>query len=72
MKKLIPNFQTVDMNSLEDLLLVFAKSVENSLAQAGGQPGKDYTLLDCYKLAQPFVLELFKHEDNGITFSAGS
>ena len=69
MKKLIPDFERVDTTTLEDLLLVMAKNIEDSLIQAGGQPGKDYTLLDCYKLAQPFALEVFKNKDSKITFS---
>lgn len=71
MKKLIPDFETIDQNSLEDLLLVFAKTVEDSLLQAGAVPGKDYTILDCYKIAQPFALEIFNRKDRNITFNGG-
>lgn len=71
MKNLIKDYEDVDMTALEDLLMVMAKTVENSFIQAGGVAGKDYTLLDCYKLGQPFALEIFKLEDSKITFSAG-
>lgn len=71
MKKLIPDFETIDQNSLEDLLLILAKTVEESLLQAGAVPGNDYTILDCYKIAQPFALEIFKREDRAITFCGG-
>jgi hypothetical protein len=57
---LIRNLTLTDHSTLEDLLLVMAKNVEDSLLEAGAKPGKDYTLLDLYKLAQPFALETFK------------
>lgn len=68
MKKLIHDFETIDQDSLEDLFIALAKTVEDSLLQAGAVPGKDYTILDCYKIAQPFALEIFKREDRNITF----
>lgn len=71
MKSLIQDYDNVSMESLEDVLMVVAKTVENSIKQAGGIPGKDYTILDCYKLAQPFALEIFKISGEKITFSAG-
>ena len=71
MKKLMPDFSEVDQNTLENMLLVLAKTVKDSLLQAGATPAKDYTILDCYKLAQPFALEVFKREDRNITFSGG-
>ena len=59
-KNLIRGYEITDHNSLEDLIYVMAKNVEDSLIQGGAEPGKDYTILDCYKLAQPFALEVFK------------
>jgi hypothetical protein len=50
---------------LEDLMLCMAATIEDSLFQAGAVPG-DYSILDLYKLAQPFCLELFKK--NNISF----
>ena len=61
-KSLIKSFDTVDTNSLDDFYMVIAQSIETSLIQSGAVPGTDYTLLDLYKLAQPFVLEQFKTE----------
>lgn len=61
-KSLIKSFDTLDTNSLEDFYMVIAQSIEASLIQSGAAPGTDYTLLDLYKLAQPFVLEQFKTE----------
>lgn len=72
MTKLIKDYETIDMNALEDILMVMAKTVENSFIQAGGIAGKDYTFLDCYKLGQPFALEIFNSQDSKITFSAGT
>lgn len=63
-KPLIPKYELVDHHDLTDLLMVVAKNVENSLIQSGAEPGKDYNVLDLYKLAQPFALELFKQDEN--------
>lgn len=62
--KLIRDFEKVEISSLEDLLLVMAKNVEDSLLLAGAVPEKDYTILDCYKLGQPLALEIFKKHGN--------
>ncbi len=67
-KPLIRDFNHVDPTALEDLILVMAKNMEHALMQGGAVPGKDYTILDCYKLAQPFALSVFKSSDK-ITFS---
>lgn len=61
-KNLIKSFDTLDTNSLEDFYMVIAQGIEASFIQSGATPGTDYTLLDLYKLAQPFVLEQFKTE----------
>jgi len=44
----------------QDALLVTACYIEDSLIQGGAKPGKDYTVVDLYKLAQPFVLSRFQ------------
>ena len=61
-KNLIKSIDTVDTNSLEDFYMVIAQGIESSLIQSGAVPGTDYTLLDLYKLAQPFVLDRFQTE----------
>ncbi len=61
-KQLIKSYDKLDANSLEDFYMIVAQSIETSLIQSGAVPGNDYTLLDLYKLAQPFVLERFKTE----------
>ncbi|WP_205229957.1 hypothetical protein [Azospira oryzae] len=45
---------------LADEFYAIAYNIETSLLNGGAVPGKDYTRLDLYQLAQPFVLELFK------------
>ena len=45
---------------LADEFYAIAYNIETSLLNSGAVPGKDYNRLDLYKLAQPFVLELFK------------
>ena len=58
-EKLIPSFDSTDTSTLEDLVMQMAKTFEDSLFQAGANPGVDYTYMDLYKLAQPFALDLF-------------
>jgi hypothetical protein len=48
-------------NALPDALLITASIIENSLIQAGAKPGKDYTILDLYRLAEPFVLHRYQN-----------
>jgi hypothetical protein len=57
---LMPYFETTDLNDLGDYWWLLAKAAEQSLIQSGAVPGQDYSLLDLYKLAQPFVVERFK------------
>jgi hypothetical protein len=59
---LLPFLDTVDPNSLQDCFYITAASIEQSLMQCGAIPGVDYTRLDLYKLAQPFVLQKFKDD----------
>lgn len=58
--QLLPFLATLDLGNLQDYFYLTAASIEQSLVQAGDNPGTDYTRLDLYKLAQPFVLEKFK------------
>lgn len=57
---LIQKLDVIDRGNLADEYLAMAYNVEQSLLLAGAVPGKDYTLLDLYKLAQPLVIELFR------------
>ena len=67
--KLIRDFNQFDPKTLEDLLLIMAKNMEDSLIQGGAEPGKDYTILDCYRLAQPFALSVFE-KSNDMSYRA--
>lgn len=67
MKRLIKKFDTVSPESLEDHLMIMASNVESSMIQAGANEG-DYTILDLYKLSQPFALEVWKQSDK-MTYS---
>ncbi|UOA08581.1 helix-turn-helix transcriptional regulator [Methylobacter sp. S3L5C] len=59
-KPLMKHFDTTDLNTLQDFWWLTAKSIEQSLMQSGAEPGADYSRMDLYTLAQPFVLERFK------------
>lgn len=60
---LFPFVETIDPNSLQDQFYLTAAAIEQSLIQAGDRPGIDYSRLDLYRLAQPFVLERHKGEE---------
>lgn len=47
-------------DAFPDAFHVTAGIIEDSLMQAGATPGKDYTILDLYRLAQPFVLHRYQ------------
>lgn len=65
---LIGGHQNCSRSALEDLLMLMAHTVEKSMGQAGAIPGRDYTILDLYKLGQPFALEIFRRKECGVDF----
>lgn len=67
-KPLIQKLSHVARGALSDEYLAMAYTIELSLISAGAEPGKDYTLLDLYKLAQPFALELFKDNERKMEY----
>lgn len=67
-KPLIQKLSVISRGSLTDEYLAIAYNVEQSLIAAGGVPGKDYTLLDLYKLAQPLVIELFRDDSRTMEY----
>lgn len=69
MKKLITAYASIDETTLDDVFLAVASTIEDSLIQAGATPVKDYTIIDLYKLAQPFVEIMFKEKD--LSFTSG-
>jgi len=62
-KQLISQQERLVREDLSDQYLAISYAVEQSLLAAGAVPGEDYTILDLYKLAQPFVLEIMKNGD---------
>lgn len=68
-KGLIRDFSKTDTTTMEDFYLCIAKSIENSLIESGAKPGKDYSIVDVYTLAQPFVMEEFKKGNLSIAAS---
>ena len=67
-KPLIQTLDVIARGTLSDEYLAMAYNVEQSLIAAGGVPGKDYTLLDLYKLAQPFAIELFRDDNRNMEY----
>jgi hypothetical protein len=63
MKNLLQRPTTYGRNAFPDAYLVTACWIEDSLIQGGAKPGKDYTILDLYKLAQPFVLNRYQKKE---------
>lgn len=66
-KSLIPHHQVTDTDSMQDFWWLTAKAAEQSLMQAGAKPNQDYSIMDLYKLSQPFVLERFKSTNMDIS-----
>lgn len=66
---LIPAFETLDETSFNDVLVMFARNIEDALIEAGAEPGVDYSRLDLFKLAQPYVMERFKGD--ALTYTKG-
>jgi hypothetical protein len=59
----------VDESLIPDAWLVVAWNIEQSLISAGATPGTDYTWIDLYQMAQPFVIE--KWEKGDVEFITG-
>jgi hypothetical protein len=50
----------VDKDAFPDAFAITAPIIENAIIHIGAVPGKGHTLLDLFKLAQPFVLERYQ------------
>lgn len=59
-KRLLTRPEPYGKNAFADAYLVMACCVEDSLIQGGARPGKDYTVVDLYKLAGPFILNRYE------------
>jgi hypothetical protein len=63
MKQLMTRLETYGVNGFSDAYYMTAYYIECSLIEAGAKPGVDYTLLDLFKLAQPFVLSRYEKRE---------
>ena len=63
-KRLINKVDNMARNDLADELFAIAYNIEDALLQVGATPTVDYTYLDLFKLAEPYVLELFKTRES--------
>ena len=59
-KYLMPGIYAGSPKEMQDLFVIISRNIEAGLVHCGFEGGKDYTALDLFKLAQPFVLEKFK------------
>ncbi len=66
----VPASSSPDDN-LDDCFLVMAGTIEDSIISARAIPGKDYSILDLYKLAEPFVLHKFKQPSSTMAITRG-
>lgn len=71
-KRLIRDFGDVAIDTLEDMWMCMAKTVEDSLIESGAEPGVGYTRLDLYQLAQPFALSVFNNNEKMTFVAQGS
>jgi hypothetical protein len=60
MKQLLTKLEVYGPDAFPDAYYMTAYHIECSLIRAGAKPGKDYTVLDLFKLAQPFVLSRYQ------------
>jgi transcriptional regulator with XRE-family HTH domain len=56
---LMPFFETIDANTVQDFWWLAARAVEESLRQSGAVAGDDYGYVDLYQLSQPLVAAKF-------------
>jgi hypothetical protein len=67
-KKLIPIMDVMQAGNLSDEFMAIASTIEQSLIESGAVPDQDYSYVDLYNLAQPFVLEIAKTGDLNIGY----
>lgn len=70
MKNLIPHFDLMGRGELSEEFTAVAANIEKALIQCGAEPNKDYTYLDLFQLAQPFVLNMFEKGESAICYPA--
>lgn len=47
--------ENLDVNGLQSFWYICARAIEESMAESGAVPGRDYSVLDLYKLATPLI-----------------
>jgi len=56
--------------SLSDLIWVLAANIEDSIMESSNAVGgKDYTVMDLYKLAAPFALKVWERAGDQVYFN---
>ena len=68
--RLIQKVSQMGSGELADEFFAIAYNIEDALLYSGATPGEDYTRLDLFHLAQPFVLEKFKGGKMEYTYPA--
>lgn len=66
-QRLIEKRELGTADSLEDTWYEMAYAIESSLQNAGANK-RDYTLMELFSLAQPFVLETWKDNNKKMDF----
>lgn len=59
-KPLIERDKDYVAGSFPDDFVLTAMEIEDSLIEAGAVPGKDYSFVDLYSLATPFMLQIYR------------
>ncbi len=67
--RLIRKMRSGVIDSLEDAWYGMAYAVESSLIAGGAKKG-EYTVMDLYSLAQPFVLEMWKDKSRNMDYDS--
>ena len=63
---LIHRYDESDSCMLSDYWGLIAANIEDALLESGAVPGVDYSRLDLFKLAQPFVLNRWADENSSM------
>lgn len=63
MKRLLRTHTETDHTTYEDLIYLAALNTEDALLTGGATPGKDYTLLDLYRISAPLALHMINNAE---------
>lgn len=67
-RPLIQNLSTCARRAFSDELLAIAHNIEMALISSGAEPGKDYTRLDLFRMAEPYMLSLWNDAEKRIEY----